>query len=85
LTNISAELYPNPTSDVLNVRITDGEEAFDKLTIFNAAGQIVLSSRVQLSNGDMYTLQLPSEISTGTYILRLSNEHFVSDMTFQKY
>lgn len=85
LTNISAELYPNPTSDVLNVRITDGEEAFDKLTIYNAAGQIVLTSRVQLSNGDMYTLQLPSEISTGTYILRLSNEHFVSDMTFQKY
>jgi hypothetical protein len=62
-------VYPNPARDVLNVNVTGADANGTMATLFNVAGQTVLS--MNLSNGSN---QLDiSRLSRGIYQLRLIN------------
>jgi hypothetical protein len=65
----SVLVYPNPARDVLNVSITGADAKGTMSTLFNVAGQSVLSKN--LSNGS-HQLDI-SNLSRGVYQLRLVN------------
>ncbi|RME07316.1 MAG: T9SS C-terminal target domain-containing protein, partial [Bacteroidetes bacterium] len=62
------ELYPNPASSILNLKLKPGAEAPDQLAIINTLGQVVLQSAFSES------LDL-SGIADGVYYLQLRKEN----------
>ncbi|GAB4256592.1 MAG: hypothetical protein Kow0027_23740 [Saprospiraceae bacterium] len=62
------ELYPNPASSILNLKLKPGAEAPDQLAIINTLGQVVLQSTFSES------LDL-SGIADGVYYLQLRKEN----------
>ena len=65
---IGVNLYPNPTSDVLN--IDKGNNASLQITITNSAGVMVHQS----NSSDQVTTINMAQMATGTYIVTLQNE-----------
>lgn len=66
-------LYPNPASDLLNIRLnkTIGTEAI--VEIYNYAGQLISRKTVYFANyGSAQTVDI-SGLSAGTYMLRLQS------------
>ena len=61
-------LYPNPTSDVLN--IDKGSNASLEITITNSAGAIVHQSNTQ---NQITTINM-AQMATGMYVVTLKNE-----------
>ena len=66
--NASWSIYPNPTSNVLNLNLT--EEGIHTLELFNSQGQIV--SQMQLNDYNN-ALDLGS-LNNGIYYLKLTNQ-----------
>ena len=65
---IGISLYPNPTSDVLN--IDKGNNASLQITIMNSTGAMVHQSK---STDQITTINM-AQMATGTYIVTLQNE-----------
>ena len=58
-------IYPNPTTDKLNVALNDAEDTY--LTVMDAAGRILIEDQIS----GPYVLDV-NELGTGTYFLRLT-------------
>lgn len=71
--NASIKVYPNPTSDVLNIQ---GVEDINRIRIFDLQGKIV-----QQANGQQINVQ---SLSNGTYIVNFYNETNVYSRKFVK-
>lgn len=66
--NNNITLYPNPTSDILNVMLPDNTEA-QNYTIFDVTGKTLLQGVFSTSNSiDV------SSLTAGTYIIKLTGE-----------
>ena len=63
---LSLSVYPNPTSDILNVEI--GDEDTNELQVLNTNGQVVLSYKV-VAGESSKSLNIAS-LKPGTYILQ---------------
>ena len=68
-------IHPNPTNDVINVNISNIKSDV-QLTIYNAIGQIVYTSRESAEHGLSTTIDL-SDLSTGNYILQIRSDEGV--------
>ena len=68
-------IHPNPTNDVINVSISNIKSDV-QLTIYNAIGQIVYTSRESAEHGLSTTIDL-SDLSTGNYILQIRSDEGV--------
>ncbi len=66
--NMQVNLYPNPTSRVLNVQVAEG---VNEVTIYNTIGQKMLS---QNGNSDIMQLDLDN-LSSGSYIIRITAQN----------
>lgn len=61
-------LYPNPTSNILNISIDEATLPPDKIMIFNHSGTIVLEKRINASNR---RVQIPLGLESGNYLVEL--------------
>jgi hypothetical protein len=63
-------VYPNPFTNQLNIRTVDIGAEVSKISLINAAGQIVLETE---TTGSLLTLNT-ARLSKGLYILRVTNQ-----------
>lgn len=65
----SASVYPNPTSEILNIRVT----VFENVTyaLYDAVGKLLLQGKISGEMTELNVGQLPS----GNYSLTLKNEN----------
>ena len=66
-TNNSFEVYPNPASDVVNIKFNDATNA--AISVLNLAGKEVMSSTV---NGTQTSFST-SSLTNGVYLIKVSN------------
>ena len=70
---VSVAIYPNPTTQYLNVRIeTEKEEKFN-LSISNSLGQTVMFAQKNMLKGENINRIDVSKLQSGTYFLKVSN------------
>lgn len=72
-TNFETNLivFPNPSSDIFNIDLTQVEQKFNELIIYNILGEKVFSTIIQPR--EMNTINL-SHLANGYYLAKLSNE-----------
>lgn len=71
------ELYPNPAVDFINIHFNNNISNKDlvNITLINTWGQIVCKESISnLSFSNEYYFEIPQNITTGNYILRISND-----------
>ncbi len=68
--SINALIYPNPTSDVINVEV----EGLQRLTVTSILGQTVYDQEVE---GDKAQIDM-AQFGVGTYLIRIQSEHGVA-------
>lgn len=73
-TKETAYLYPNPTTNLLNVQFSSNDTKEDRLMeIFNITGQQVKADVQSVGNGFIYTIDT-TRLVPGTYILRIKDQ-----------
>lgn len=76
-------LYPNPTSDQLNIQLIQMADEIAQLQVYNALGQVVHTETVA-AQATTLTLEV-AKFPTGTYSVTLMNDNGVIDtQTFVK-
>lgn len=80
------QVYPNPAAATLNYRITSEKAGTVILQVYNTAGVMVLSSRVQLSTGISQQSINIAQLNNGNYFLKLADAQgaFQYTQTFVK-
>jgi hypothetical protein len=61
-------MYPNPTSGMLNISMRD-KQLIDRIEVYSITGKLVLTETIGFSSDEM-KLNLQS-LETGTYLIRL--------------
>lgn len=69
--SVPYDLYPNPVSDVLNIRAGEAQEAI--VTIVNSTGRQVFQTETSLSITDVFSTDL-SSLAPGLYTVRINPE-----------
>ena len=62
------KVFPNPTTSVLNITISEDAYKLETLRLTNVLGQTLETSQVQLTNNELYSIDV-SKYSSGQYIL----------------
>ena len=66
----SLSLFPNPTSDQLNIRLSGTDEFIQAIKVFDVSGKLVLSKKFVLFQNEIQLVELGSFIK-GMYIVRI--------------
>lgn len=74
-------LYPNPTSDVLNLVMPDNYELSGNITVYNTVGQTIYSAFV--SDTNMYSIDV-SGFAKGVYLVKINKENQSKTIQFIK-
>lgn len=61
------EVYPNPTEDILNIKIINKENSFKKIILFDIQGKILLTKILQNNETELNL----SSFACGIYILKI--------------
>lgn len=69
--------YPNPVSDVLNLSHTNG---IKEVSLYNMLGQLIFKTKL---NEDQAKINV-SNLSSGNYILKMTNDHQVKSIKITK-
>ncbi len=72
-------LYPNPSSDHINVQLPNGVSKAD-LNVFDISGRLVLSSKITSQN----KLVNVADLSNGVYVLKIQSEGKIGAKQFIK-
>jgi hypothetical protein len=68
-------VYPNPATDVVNVRMDIGADDKGVISIYNGFGQVVKQQTIEPTQGqNIYSLQL-SDLSSGQYFVSFSMDN----------
>ncbi len=68
---IQFHLYPNPTTDILNIQISDAED-IRSITVVNNTGQVVRTIHPKMmGNGNLFNLDV-SGLAAGMYTIHMS-------------
>ncbi len=65
-------IYPNPTTDKLNIALNSTKEGNYNYTVFNQLGQVILLGNLELKNGKPATINT-QEINSGIYFIQVTN------------
>ena len=74
LESIGLTVYPNPTSDLLNLHIQSEASEQARLSLLHVNGQLVRDMPLQLNNGTQHVSLSVRDLAGGFYVLRLSTE-----------
>jgi hypothetical protein len=69
LANSIVAIYPNPTTQLLNIESQSTENATTQFKVYDVLGQIVLTKSVTLNKGITQTTLDCTNLAKGTYIL----------------
>jgi len=77
-------LFPNPTSDVVNLKTYDHEQIDGRLILTDLSGKELCTKHIKISNSETYRMSL-SGIPSGFYIISLYSEkqHFTQKLIIQ--
>lgn len=75
--------YPNPTVDVVNVKVSGLGEGQFNLSLFDIAGKLVKQERVSLTEDGVYQINL-SELQRGVYLLNVTGNDSVATVRVVK-
>jgi hypothetical protein len=73
-------LYPNPTSGLLNVHISNQIETPTTYTVYNMLGQVISTKKITSTEISLDT----SNFSNGVYFIKLSNDNYSKTLEFIK-
>jgi hypothetical protein len=76
-------IYPNPTTDILNIALSSSKEGNYTYTVLNQLGQTILSGDLMLVNGKPASIKT-QDISNGVYFLKISNGNQSQTIQFIK-
>jgi hypothetical protein len=76
-------IYPNPTTDILNIALSSSKEGNYTYTVLNQLGQTILSGDIMLANGKPASINT-QEISNGVYFLKITNGNQSQTIQFIK-
>lgn len=77
LTGAKVRVFPNPASDVANVRLTLDTPMNVNVEVFNVMGQVVATRNYGLMVGDEIIRMNVSQFATGTYMVRIALDNQV--------
>ena len=80
---MEASLFPNPTTNVINIKIA-GITGSIQLNIYSASGQLILSNQLQEIEKETILTFDVSQLSTGTYYVTLRGNKYVKALPFVK-
>ncbi len=70
---LGAEIFPNPSSEMAQIKISSSEFYCLNIELYDAAGRMLRSEKVKQFPGEqLYTLPT-SDLAVGTYLVRLIN------------
>jgi len=78
---LNVSIYPNPTTDILNIQIKDVLSESITFTIYDISGKKVLNQSVMPSNLNQVIV---SNLSSGVYILQINNLNISQSFKFIK-
>jgi hypothetical protein len=75
--NAAMSVYPNPASSMINVNFNNASKGMTTVTMFSYDGKqsISLLNEVLSSGNQTLNLNLPSDIKSGIYFIRVSNSN----------
>ncbi len=73
-TNTEYTLYPNPVNDQLNIQFSESVNEAISAQIFDLHGRLVFEEVLQTQGSRLHTLQIPSSLKTGVYLLHLKGD-----------
>ncbi|MFT5243930.1 MAG: hypothetical protein ACI8QQ_001863 [Psychroserpens sp.] len=74
-------VYPNPTKNVLNIKLTNTNDLPDSYTVYNMLGQIMSSKKIK--QVDDLSIQT-NTLSNGVYYIEFTKENNSSTIPFIK-
>jgi hypothetical protein len=74
-------LYPNPTTNVLNIKLGTSNNLPDNYTIYNMLGQVVLQKSVVIPNDLSVNT---SSLSKGMYFIKIATDNASMSLPFVK-
>ena len=78
-------VYPNPTSDVLNLEVDYQTDVNVSLKVYNTYGKLVRDlGQLDLSNGKQIRQINVADLASGNYILEMRHKNTVNAMPFTK-
>src|SRR5690606_28519631 len=78
------KLFPNPTTEILNVSLTMKMSESVNFTVINSIGQEVMNVTETLSEGNQQTRLNVSNLAAGVYILNINTEGGSTQRKFVK-
>jgi len=78
---INVTIYPNPTTDILNIQTKEILPENTQCTVYNAAGKKVLNVKVQETQLNQINV---SSLNAGVYILQIEGENINQSIKFIK-
>jgi hypothetical protein len=76
-------IYPNPTTDILNIALSSSKEGNYTYTVLNQLGQTILLGDLMLANGKPASIKT-QDISNGVYFLKITNGNQSQTIQFIK-
>jgi PKD repeat protein len=74
-------VYPNPTQDILNIKLSNTNDLPDNYTVYNMLGQIITSKTItQVNDLSIQT----NTLSNGVYYIELTKENSSNTISFIK-
>ena len=67
--NVSMEVYPNPFSDVVQLKLHTGSDLPVHIEFVNLLGEVIFMRDIQPSSQHVFTLDIPSDCTSGIYLL----------------
>ncbi|HNE87650.1 MAG TPA: T9SS type A sorting domain-containing protein, partial [Chitinophagales bacterium] len=77
-----ALIYPNPTSDLLNIQLKENIGAID-FSILDSEGNYILKTKANKIDQYNYTLSI-GQLAKGNYQLKIDNENYSGSFKIQK-
>jgi len=72
---VQVNIFPNPVTDKINIQIQDAGVGQVIITLYNQAGNVVLSKTIQSGNSDFKTVVEVNQLPKGIYMLVVTTPH----------
>ncbi len=66
--DVNLNIYPNPTTDLININIEHQSLFFNEIHVYNLQGQLVKTANLNAENNTIVDLY---ELSAGTYLIQI--------------
>lgn len=78
----SSDIFPNPASDILTIKLQDKYKKHINCRIYSSSGQLVMKSII-MDPGNEFEIDI-STLSNGLYFLIIQNSEYYKIGKFQK-